>query len=154
MGKYIPIDEKLARKIEYDLNGGCWLWSGNLTPNGYGQMSTFGGRKLSAHVESYVIHKGHIPAGMFVLHSCDVRSCVNPAHLSIGTRADNMRDMARKGRATGGGGQELSTEEIAIIAATTDLTKARVSAMIKRPIETVRWHRKRLAALQPGGGES
>lgn len=71
----------------------CWFWVGARHRLGYG---LFNGRK--AHRASWEIHCGAIPAGMSVLHRCDVRNCVNPAHLFLGTQADNMRDMVAKGR--------------------------------------------------------
>ncbi|MDH4038938.1 MAG: HNH endonuclease [Candidatus Krumholzibacteria bacterium] len=50
---------------------------------------------------SWRIHYGEIPAGLCVLHRCDVRHCVRPDHLFLGTRTDNMRDKVEKGRQTG-----------------------------------------------------
>lgn len=79
--------------------GGCWIWSGLLTNTGYGRYGK-GGRR--AHRIAYEIAFGSVPDGMCVLHKCDVPSCVRPDHLFLGTQADNMRDMARKGRARGG----------------------------------------------------
>lgn len=75
----------------------CWIWHGAVEPNGYGVV-TRGGRNVRAHRYAWKISKGPIPDGLFVLHRCDYRICVRPAHLWLGTQADNMRDMVAKGR--------------------------------------------------------
>lgn len=74
----------------------CWYWRGSTDDAGYGRMSALG--ENFAHRVSYAVFNGEIPDGMKVLHTCDTRCCVNPAHLEIGTQADNVADMVAKGR--------------------------------------------------------
>lgn len=76
---------------------GCWLWVGHKYSNGYAAIKAFGKMAL-AHRLSYELHKGPIPTGSEILHSCDVKHCVNPDHLRSGSHADNMQDAADRGR--------------------------------------------------------
>ena len=77
--------------------GGCWLWTGAKDRDGYGVIAD-GGRTLAAHRVSYELHNRALPPGSLVMHSCDTPACVNPAHLSVGTKRTNALDMTRKGR--------------------------------------------------------
>jgi hypothetical protein len=75
----------------------CWLWVGTVQNTGYGTLNTQG-KIVGAHRLAYEILVGPIPNGFSVLHTCDVRRCVNPTHLFVGTQADNILDMTKKHR--------------------------------------------------------
>jgi len=83
---------------------GCWTWTGARLPitkrqKGYGTFAISAlGRPVNAHRIAYALTYGEVPAGRLVMHRCDNPICVNPAHLMLGTHADNMADMDAKGR--------------------------------------------------------
>lgn len=94
--------DRFNARHEPEPMSGCWLWTGITSLIGYGYFpaarSIHGCPELMAHRIAWHLHRGPVPDGMKVLHHCDVRSCVNPTHLFLGTQADNVLDMMNKGR--------------------------------------------------------
>lgn len=105
----ITLNEKDILRFESKFTKGtpeeCWNWTDSLR-RGYGKMKV-GYTNYRAHRIAYSVYKGEIPEGMYVCHSCDNPSCVNPNHLWLGTHDDNMKDKAKKGRCPGWGGEVL-----------------------------------------------
>ncbi len=89
--------QRLMSKVKVDDVTGCWIWTGYITEQGYGALWMLGKRWKAPRAFLHVI-KGPIPPGLHVLHHCDVRACVNPEHLYVGTNDDNVADMMRRGR--------------------------------------------------------
>ena len=92
--------EKLVDRSPHHM--GCWIWAGLRDKDGYGRIRVMRdglSRMGKAHRVSYEIHKGPIPDGMHVMHTCHngVGGCVNPAHLKIATPRENHRDVDRRG---------------------------------------------------------
>ena len=92
----------LAARLEFysapEPNTGCFLWFGQMDKGGYGQIH-WRGRNIRAHRAAWISANGPVPPGLCVCHRCDVPSCVNEAHLWLGTNAENTADKTIKGRA-------------------------------------------------------
>lgn len=95
---HAPVEERFWRYVMKTES--CWEWTGGKGRFGYGaiQVGGKGSPKIPAHRLSYKMHVGPIPDGLFVMHTCDNPSCVNPDHLQLGTPKDNTHDMIAKGR--------------------------------------------------------
>lgn len=82
-----------------DQSGPCIEYNGYCLPSGYGVLGLSRGARDYAHRLAYRLFVGPIPRGMYVCHHCDNPRCINPAHLFVGTAADNHLDCETKGRA-------------------------------------------------------
>ncbi len=91
----LELIENKHYKINEDTN--CFEWLYYIEVSGYGRI-VYQNRLWLAHRASYKIYKGEIPKGLCVLHRCDVRHCINPDHLFLGTHQDNYNDMIKKNR--------------------------------------------------------
>lgn len=116
-GKSKSLAEKFWAKVAK--SDGCWLWTGYVYPGGTGYGTVvFGGRRLGAHRASLIVHGIDLPDGSVVCHSCNNKICVNPAHLRVGTSADNNEQARQDGIAAIGervGTAKLLDAEAAII---------------------------------------
>lgn len=110
-------------------DSGCWLWTKSLDLGGYGKCGTTNAAReqffVSAHRLSWETFVGPIPEGMNVLHKCDVRNCINPDHLFLGSQKNNIEDMFRKNRGhiprgETNGNAKLSESDIRDIRSSTD----------------------------------
>jgi len=104
----------------------CWEWTAAKQGQGYGQFHINRVASL-AHKISYELCNGPIHKGMFVLHDCDNRPCVNPKHLFLGTHLDNVRDMIDKGRSLFGSKNPFSKLDDLKVLAIIDLRKKGIS---------------------------
>lgn len=105
------LDNRFWLKVNKSAANGCWEWTSCKNNAGYGMFSCRGlgyHNKKLAHRLSYEDRNGPIDAGKHILHACDNPSCVNPDHLSMGTRFDNMRDCSNKFRS----GNQVVTSEM------------------------------------------
>lgn len=106
----MDLKTKLLSRIDYR-DDGCWMWLGAWSSSGYGAICD-GKKTRGTHVVSYEVHIGPIPPGIFVLHECDNKWCVNPKHLFLGTCQTNKDDEVAKGKHVFGSkqGQSKLTE--------------------------------------------
>ena len=97
--RHLPLSERVFKRLLV-MPSGCWEWQGFRQPFGYGTIArgTREEGKVLVHRAMWEIVVGPIPEGIDVLHECDNPPCANPAHLFLGTQADNNADKTAKGR--------------------------------------------------------
>lgn len=91
-----PPMDRFMEKVEKTES--CWIWKGAKGPDGNYGGFLYEGKSRRVNIVSYLMFKGPYPEGMEICHTCDNKQCVNPDHLFVGTRSDNMKDMGNKGR--------------------------------------------------------
>lgn len=110
-GKLVkPLLERFNAKVVRGPD--CWLWAGCKHKFGYGKLLGPSKRVDFAHRISWMLFRGPINDGLYVLHKCDNPPCVNPDHLFLGTHDDNSKDMVAKGRSGRGRSRRLSTDDV------------------------------------------
>lgn len=104
------VEERFWAKV--NKTNSCWLWTAGTYPVGYGKFAVANGTSASttigAHRMAWRLTYGD-PGTQHVLHRCDNRLCVNPAHLFLGTNFDNIADMVAKNRQSRGESSGLNT---------------------------------------------
>lgn len=125
-GGDVPATAIARFHTKYQKTGSCWLWTAGKFTNGYGifMLKRLATSQINtqAHRVAYVLAKGSIPQGQVVMHTCDVRACVNPAHLILGDQSENVRDAAAKGHYSGArpSTQKISDAQVLAIRQSTE----------------------------------
>nr|WP_309504257.1 HNH endonuclease [uncultured Roseovarius sp.] len=132
-------------KVSVETANVCWTWNATKTEKGYGRFNGEG-----AHRVAFKVVNGDIPEGLFVCHKCDNPECVNPAHLFLGTAADNNKDARDKGRSKYVSGEhhpnsKLTDDQVAAIRASngTGVSLARKYGVAQSTISEIRSYRWR-----------
>lgn len=108
--KTIKGDDETRFWSKVEKTNSCWLWTEPLHHSGYAQFKV-SGKQTRAHRYSFFLAHGRWPEPN-CLHSCDVRRCVNPAHLSEGTDQNNVDDMFERGRAVKARGSQTGMAKL------------------------------------------
>lgn len=108
------LKERILEKVQFDTNGGCWLWTGRKSHTQDRGVIKIDRKNVYASRASFEAFTGRAPEGGHVCHKCDVSMCVNPDHLYLGDPATNARDRVVRGRCstTGGGSRKLSPAQV------------------------------------------
>lgn len=114
--------DRFMDKVSPEPNSGCWLWTGGVASHGYG-MFWIDNKVDTAPRQAYRLFCGEIVDNLHIMHKCDVRLCVNPDHLSLGTNAQNTYDKQKKGRAA----KKLTPDEVLRMRSMSTLSKRKLA---------------------------
>ena len=112
--KATPIQQRFESKVTLIPFSDCHFWDAAQTKFGYGKLSSGKNKWVLAHKFSFEKAKGNVPEGMFVLHTCDNPSCVNPEHLYIGTSKDNAQDRESRKRGNHAFGERHGRSKLSV----------------------------------------
>ena len=128
----------------------CIIAEGATNNSGY--VSTwFNGKRIGAHRAAWMeANDAEIPEGLHVMHSCDNRRCINPDHLSVGTRSDNMRDCAAKGRVHSP--MRVLTDEQQQYVLESPKNSTELAKELPVTSSSIRYYRRRNGQQRPRGG--
>lgn len=135
-------EERFWSKVNIKSDTECWEWTGSKSKKGYGLFDARCGESR-AHRVSWMFSFGNVPNGVFVLHSCDNPSCVNPNHLFLGSAKDNTQDMIRKSRDSliGSKNSQAKLSEVSIVEIKTlyqsGISISKISSLFNVVYETI-----------------
>lgn len=154
---------RLISKSREDDNG-CWVWTASRTRNGYGAVQVCSPKrsKIGAHRAMMQSIVGPLESDAYVCHKCDVKLCINPDHLFLGSAGDNARDRQSKGRGANVSGERnpMSLASDAAIAKAVEQIVAgesvkTISERLGVSVAAVRvWLRKRGIRIGRSGGRN
>jgi hypothetical protein len=144
-------EERFWEKVDRKGPNECWLWTAGALSAGYGSFH-YNGTFIGAHRFAWIVTNGPIPEGLFVCHRCDNPPCVNPAHLFIGSAADNIGDKVKKGRQSHArvlgerhGMAKLTESDVRAIRVAQGLTQRQIAALYGVTHKVIGLVRNRLA---------
>ena len=141
--------QRFTSKISPPNENGCMLWNASIRENGYGQFH-LKGKVVKAHRYAYELAYGKIEDDRLVCHRCDVRACVNPDHLFLGTNAENTADMIAKQR-SGNGRRKLTESQVREIRSSTE-TQRQLAERFQISIQHVYYIRRGTRWIHLGEG--
>jgi len=97
-----PLEERFSAKVKFGAEDECWEWQASTSRYGHGSFFLAVGHSVPAPRVAWILWRGEIPKGKWILHTCDNSACVNPKHLYVGTAQQNADDMKSRGRSATG----------------------------------------------------